>query len=519
MAPWELSPARVLPTAAAADPDVYVVDLERWRSEATASAAADIFSTGLALGDKSLVWEGGLRLLADESLVEERVIDIVKREIAPTPDLTDVRRNLAALEQDESYIRHSIRLYKSRLLQYPRNAILTLDLSRLYSILGQYEQAHHWLMRAYFLSPQNRLVLRALVQFHDIVGDLRSSLPYLWRSDALKFDPLIQSAEVAAAELSGRGSRAAMPLKKRLKGLASVPKTQSEAALALATLEQRNGVTERAVFKLVKAGLASPTENAVAQAVWVSDKSNRTLTYRFPNLEIQDDAFEARANLLRDARQYEAALRSAYQWASDQPFQAHPLAFICNCASIYTDAPARALRYADVIMARHATDWGAVNAALLVYNETKEIGKAQAAVDALSKLTTSTAEKAFASAGAGLLSFTTGHVDEAGRHYMDAIRFSRVSKRHDLTFTAATFYILGEARFARPDPKLLSSAIAHLDKALQRLDAVDQQQCARLWDRVKELVARSYENPRADVKSSGRPDILLIELPRLVEDI
>lgn len=517
MAPWELEQARALSNATQSNVSLYADDLVRWRQEGTIAAAADIFSTGLATSDKSLIWEGGLRLIANESSVESRLIDAVKREIAPTPDLQVVRRNVARLEQSDQYIRYTIRLLKRKIRDRPRDAVANLEIARLYAILGQYDQAEKWLMVANALAPNNRVILRAIVQFHDVIGQLEDSLPFLWRAEPLKYDPLVQAAEVAAAEMSGRGSRVAATLRRKLKGVSAVPKPQSEAAMALATLEQSSGLSERSVFRLVKAGLASPTENAVAQAIWVGDQSSRSLIARFPSLEIQRDAFEARANILFDNRQYDAALISAFRWSRDQPFQARPMAFICETAAIYSDKPEWGARYAEAIMSRHNGDWAAVNTALLLFNEIKAFDRAKDAAATLARLATSVTERAFASAGAGLLAFSLGDVASAQDFYIEAMKLTREAKRADLTFTAAAFYVLGEARFGFPDAKELADAIAMLDRVIKRLEAADYRQAEQLWAKLKERVAQSYQERRLGPEIGKEPRF--VELPRIVEEI
>ena len=520
MAPWELESAQRLDRAVIVTPELYADELARWRAEGSLASAADIFSTGLTTSDRSLIWEGGLKLIGREKEVEERLIESVKREIAPKRDLRVFREKIASLEQNTGYLRSTIRLLKRRIIQYPRNAVLTLELSRHYAILGQNDQALNWLMRAYALAPNNRMILRALVQFHDVIGDLRSSLPYLWKSDGLKYDPLIQSAEVAAAEISGRGSKTASILKRKFKGLPTVSRSQSEAALALATLEHANGISERAVFKLVKAGLFNSTENAFAQGVWIGEKTTRTLMTRFPELKIQDDAFEARANIYFDAKEYKLAIGEAYKWSLDQPFQAHPLAFICNCAAIYTNDPSLGKKYADIIMSRHSNDWSAVNAALMVYNEIKSFDRAREALSILRRLADSSSVRSFVHAGSGLVYFSTGELEPARESYMEAIKLAKNANRRDLTFSAVAFYVLGEARFGHCAADELGTVILLLERILNKMDHPDRNHLAGLLDRVKYIISLKNDVDYLGNEIGAQQSLpRFTELPKMVDDL
>lgn len=491
---WELSSAQTHADVRPIRPEDYTDRLERWRKRGGAEAGNDIFAAGVALSDKRMIWEGGMMLLADSDNLEPRLIEAVQREITAQPDIWSVRTRRSILEQNDSYVRATIRMLKMRFSLYPRNPILALELSRHYCILGQYGKAERWLMISLSLAPENRVILRAAVQFYDVVGDLAASLPFLWRADGLKYDPLIQSAEVAATEISGKQSRTAATLRRQLKGVKAVNRIRSEAALALATLEHNSGLPERTVFKLVSAGLADPTENALAQAIWVGDQSQRTIKERLPDLNVDESAYEARAYLLFEKRNYELALSAGFMWSADQPFQAHPLAFICTCSAFYASDPYKGLAAADRIIQRHAMDFSAVNAALLTYSSCRIQAKAKAALAILARLAGSRVEDIFVDAGRGLVSYAEGDLSAAQTHYTTAIRAAGSMKRVDLAFRAAAFYILGETVNGSPSKVELEKSIVSLEKVLRRVPVEGRLDADQLWDKVKEIARGQYED-------------------------
>jgi tetratricopeptide (TPR) repeat protein len=513
--PWELGAARAVTGLRVAGEARLAGDIERWRAEGNLEGAADIFATGVATGQRALVLEGGLTLLRSTRAVEPQLIDLVTRELRPAADPAKMRERLAAFEQNENYLRQTIRLLKKRLVEAPRDAVSTLELARHYTIVGQYEAAAAYIHRAHALAPGGRMVLRAIVQFHDVVGDIEAALPYLWRAQGLRYDPLIQSAEIAAAEIAGRASRSAATVKRNVKGRRSVTIASSEAALALATLERRAGANERTVFVFVGAGLAEPSENAMAQAVWLGDQSTRRFVHRYPDLEVQAEAYEARAYLLFEAGHYDMALRSADLWSRDQPFQVHAMTFICTTAAIYGAESRTWLPYAETILARHAADFNAVNAAFLCFAMAGELNRAADALAVLTRTANSQVELAFCSAGDGLLRYRYGDTAKARLCYWDAITHSRRARRIDLVFTAAAFHLAGEARYGDACKSELDAAVAMLDKLSRRVPAGIRQETDRLWRTLRPVIQQTERDDNEEREYCS--PILCKDLPALFE--
>lgn len=516
---WALQSSRSLDSPVLSSEDFHD-DIQKWRRVRSIENAFDIYSTGLMTGDKALLWEGGLQILSNPNDIAQNVLDSVRAEIAPSASIKDIREKISSLEDSPKYVHFTIRLYKARLKDYPKDFSTNLDIARLYAIIGEHEKARHYIHIAVALAPDNRQALRALVQLYDVEGIVDQALPYLWRSETLRYDPLVQSAEIAAAELSGRGSRSAARAKKSLKGVKSVNISESELAMALATLEQRSGLSDRKVFQLVAAGLKQPTENALAQAVWLGEHSVRPIRKRFPHLVISDDAYEARAYMHFDAQRYQMALSSAYLWYRDQPFQAHPLSFICTTSAVYLDGDIQfATRFADAILEKHSNDWSALNCALLVYARTMNKNKAWKVVDIFSSLAESDASRAFLAAGQGLYHFTFGNIETGRSYYMSAMMIARKAKRPDLVFTAAAFYVVAEAKRGEATPFELGKAIDLLDKQVARLPISDKNDAVRVWTRSKEMILSEAKLPN-DAQSLGSHILEgnLSLIPRLMEE-
>src|SRR3546814_11982022 len=63
------------------------------------------------------------------------------------------------------------------------------------------------LIAAVSVSPDDRFVLRSLTRFYTILDEPLEALKRLWASSAVRTDPWIQSAELAAALIAKRGTK------------------------------------------------------------------------------------------------------------------------------------------------------------------------------------------------------------------------------------------------------------------------------------------------------------------------
>lgn len=489
---WEISAARDLGTMPIKEAD-FADELALWRQEGTLAAAIDIYDTGIIIGDKRIQLEGAGPILRNSHLLPPALLDDVRRSIAPMIPLQQRRDRLTRFESSEAYLRQTVRLLKRRLLDYPRDVLALLEIARLHVLMGQAEIAERYIRRAIVLAPNDRLVLRSATQYYKLVGSLESILPALRSSDSAPYDPLIQSTEIAASDLAGKGSRFALAALKSIKGLKQVGLRRSELALAVATTERDAGLSQRRVFQLVRAGLAQSTENAQAQAVWLSEQGSRPLGFLVPDLSLADNAFEARALARFDAEDYAAAATEARAWLADQPFEIEPVNIICNCHSIYLQTPAEALPIADRAFTLHPDSWIVQNAVLLVYIGVEAYGKAEAVLANLSRLAWNPTVEAFALAGAGMLAFARGQYDAGRTFYEKAVTAARKAARPDLVFSAVAFWTLAEARSGTINQSLMKSLDDSMPVTIRRIPTQNREYASKLWKVIRSQAAKAGE--------------------------
>lgn len=522
---WELAAARDLNNAPLTN-ELFADQLELWRAEGTVSAAVDIYDTGILIGDKRLQLEGVGPILLNREKVPPALLEDVRRTLAPTVNLQARRERLAQLELNSGYLRHTIRMLKKRITEHGRDVLALLDISRLYVLSGQAEAGELYIRRAIALAPNNRLVLRSATVYYKLAGDLIDILPALRTNDAVAYDPLIQSTEIAASHLAGKGSRFALTALRGLKGEKSVSLSRSELALAVATVEHSAGLTQRRVFQMVRAGLTHGTENAQAQAVWLGEQADRPLNILLPKLSFSDNAFEAKALALVETEDYVAASNQARAWLNDQPFEADPISVVCNCHAIHLDTPEAALSLAERGYILHPDNWSVQNAILLVYIRSNNLARAKSVLNNIWRIAHQPASagvhstiQAFFWAGTGMLTFREGNYAYARDCYTKAIAFARTARRPDLVFSAAVFWIHAEAAAGILDGPTFTTINGMIDITLKKHPPMNKDYSTKLWKEMhrKILPLVCDEKPHAAELLAKPLDRLLIELPANIE--
>lgn len=332
-------------------------DITIWREEGGIAAAADLFDAYLVTGDRSSLRTSIALMRRTKGEIPERLREAVATVLQKSRDPLDWRRSIAFRETDESYLRQSVAVQKRAINAFPRDSLGYLELARLYTVLGNYGKAEHNLHLARTLAPNHRIILRSTIQFYSAVGDLDEGLKIIRRADILKFDPWVQSAEIAASTILDVGSKAARKNLIDVKSDKIVARRFSELAMAMATLERANGVKERKVFQLVKAALPNSTENGFAQAIWLSNRSSREFLNRFPEAKPSEEAYEAKVDLAIRNRSFDEAAGFAELWVADQPFSIDAVIGLLNLRSIHVRPNDESKRIALRAIGMHSDNW------------------------------------------------------------------------------------------------------------------------------------------------------------------
>ncbi len=288
--------------------------VREWELNRTLSFATDLISGAYVLGQYHIAKE------AAEYVLNHKRSSVVARDIArlvlshgQQPGIITCNPPILQIEGYWRLI-HGLR---QRLIEEPRNAIVRVDMARAYTILGLPDKAASAMEVALALAPDNRFVLRSATRLFLHMDDADHAHKLLFRSPATRVDPWLLAAEIAVASISGKSSRL---IKAGLQMLSSetIPLFHlSELAGTLGTQEFLNGGIKKARKLLFKA-LIEPTENSLAQAVWVKHQDAGLLLE--DRLFETPCSFEARAYKFYTLGEWPEAEIAALDWYYDQLF-------------------------------------------------------------------------------------------------------------------------------------------------------------------------------------------------------
>lgn len=304
-----------------------------WQRYRTISFAGDLISSAIVGCNPGVAREAAEFIVTSEGHISpglkalaERIVHgrsaLTLEQIEPLRLTTDLARAPSP----------AISFLRRRLIAYPNDAILWMDLALLYAIRGVNDKAERAVRVAMNLAPSNRFVLRSAARFfiHRNRSDIAHEL--LLRSPALKVDPWLMSAEIAVAMSARRSPSSVFSGASTLSSGNFAKRELSELSSALGTLELRFGSSRKA-RKLVRQSLEAPNDNSLAQAEWISrrlsgvDVDMSNMGQQIPR------PYEAQTFESFQKKDWASAIGFALQWLKDQPFSTRPAHFAAYIAS------------------------------------------------------------------------------------------------------------------------------------------------------------------------------------------
>ncbi len=460
-----------------------------WCQEGSLEAASDIFDTYLITGDSNLLRLANSIFEKHADEIPPRLRFAIESAHEPANDTLELRRSIAYRETDKNYVWKTIAVQKRRISEYPRDALAYLELARLYTICGHFEKAEEQLDIARSLAPENRVILRSTLKFYHIISDLKTGLGILRRSDRIRFDPWIQSAEVATSNALQTTSRFHnRKLVHQLKD-GSVTRDSTELAMAIATLEKAHGVTERKIFKLVRQALPKSTENGFAQAIWLSNHSSREFLDRFPESKPSSEAYEAKLKLALAANDFQAAAGFAELWVEDQPFSQDAIIRYLNLLAVHTGPDQRSISFARRAAKIFNESWHVLNAALLLLVEAGELNAAHDVLIKLRRETPQGASRAFVQAAEGFYAFARGDFLTGREAYEAAAKTARQHRSNDLIVNSAMFWLRCEMVNGLISQECIKGISDRIDLAIKKGRLQDRHHLTNTWGAIKRKAA------------------------------
>jgi hypothetical protein len=292
--------------------DLLVEKRAAWDRARDFSHAADLLATAVVSGELGPAEDVIDFILKEGSRAPGGLLDVAQRiravAGAPTPEARDAPADAGARGG-------AVRMLRRALDGYPRNTVLWVDLARAYILCGSERSARRAISVALDLGPANRFVVRSAARMFVHLGEPDRAHDLLRRCARTSHDPWLLSAEIAVAATANLRSHLIRRGRSELDGGGFPPFATSELAGAIGTVEALAG-NRRQARRYFRAAMVEPTENVVAQALWVS---------RATQLIAVDEAalttprsFEANAWKAFYDRKWEDALRGARCWFADQ---------------------------------------------------------------------------------------------------------------------------------------------------------------------------------------------------------
>jgi hypothetical protein len=452
-----------------------------WRAEGNVPAASDLFDAYLLTNDRQSLRAAISILRQHKNEIPPRLRDSIEIALRKKINPIEIRRQIAFRETDDDYVRSTIGVFKSRLKEHPRDALLHLEVARLYAILGNFLRSEQHLFIARNLSPNSRVILRATVRFYDTVCAAEEALAIIRKCDILKFDPWIQSAEIATSTSLKKDSKILKLASIKYDKNGNITRDTTELAMAIATLDKMSGVKERKIFKLVGDALHNSTENGFSQAVWLSDNSSRDFLQRFPEAKPAPEALEAKVQLSIEQKNFEDAVGFAEMWAEEQPFNTRAIVEYLNLSSVHTTPTPNSVKLAIKASNVFADNWHVLNACLLVLSYAGLHNDANRIISRLEKIIPSDVNRSFLDAAKGFSAFSRGEFYLGRIHYEEAVKIAASARRLDLVINSTIFWLRWESQCCLVSEASRKRIIDLIERSMKKVDLSHRNYLNGVW--------------------------------------
>lgn len=389
-----------------------------WQKYRTKVYAAELVGAAIVLGRESECEEAARFLLQDDISSSLWVRELARRALRLQP--TDQSSNSPEVHQElsEEFLGSQIRSLRQLVRIEPRDAILWVDLSRLYATLGLRDRAERCMTIALQLASNNRFITRSASCLWVSLGDPGKARDIVARTAITRYDPWLLAVEVTLSDLAERNPRFIKSARKILSNEDIDPRHISELASALATLELGAGSVKTSK-RLFKKSLEKPTENSIAQAVWISKR--RHLPLDLTNISFdRQKTFEANYWISYYKKDWEKAVKACKLWRDDQPFSEGPYIFGSYVLMTALDDYKQGKKLAKEGLKINKADLALQNNLAFAHINNEDYEKANEILSKINDKNISDQDRAFLKATQGLLAFRKNDIETGRKLYLDA---------------------------------------------------------------------------------------------------
>lgn len=450
-----------------------------WKKNQTIGHAADLVGAALFLERSHEAQDAIEFLQRHESQTSKWLKELIEQS-SPNPDITPAPTPTPSISEIAA---QRIQELRRRLHEEPKDPITQVDLAHAYVTLGHNGKASEHITVAQQLAPNNRFVLRSASRFWLHFNDKDQAHHILTQSDRTPHDPWLMAAEIAVGNSILKTPVFAQKAHSAILEQTFQESHISELASAIATTDWNNGAVRQAKRNLDQS-LRKPTENSLAQAVWMSsqdDSLKPTIQpWSLPN------AFEAQTRDFFLKKEWEKAAEQCKLWQKDQPFSRAPGIDGSFISAVALDNFQLAKQFAQIGLVANPNDFLLLNnlaVALINLNDFDAARKYLSQIN-LSKVNDANSEIANITklATTGLLHYRIGNTKKGRQLYIDARSLAKKlpEQLSFLTARATAAHALEESPHYHNYHQLI-------DEAVQLLERQSDPACELLLTKLKKV--------------------------------
>jgi tetratricopeptide (TPR) repeat protein len=290
-----------------------------FKNDRTFSNALEVINSGFSLNqEQNAIEEAKFILSLDKNLPSslKKILNLILKDTTDTTFDKKTEVTNPHLKNIFKEAGKNISKIRQRLVNFPHNPLLWLELSRLYSILGNINKAESASQVALQLSKNsNRLITRSVSRFYVHKQDFGHAQSIVRKSPYFFTDPWLIAADISYSQFLKRLPTSIKIGKKMVESKSFSNSDITELAAALGTQEYFDRSIKEGQ-KYFHKSLQAPNENSFAQVDYFLEDFKEK-NYLIDKI---DNNFEAQSLELRKEKKYEAAFAKSFKWLIDQPF-------------------------------------------------------------------------------------------------------------------------------------------------------------------------------------------------------
>jgi Tfp pilus assembly protein PilF len=418
--------------------------------------AADLISSAFILDihDNTTVDSAVAFINENQKLSSKSLIDLSKKfnHLPSYKHVKDeVEESLIRPSEDEyiNFIRRNIAYYKRGLREQPINPIGWVEISRLYSLLGQKDQSEKAMKIALALDSNNRFIIRSAVRLFIHNDKVEEAYYYIRKAEILKFDPWLLATEIATSCILERRPKFIKESIGLIESKNYSDFSLTELSSSIGTLEFYEGSNKKAKGFFRKS-LISPNDNSLAQIEWISTE-DRSFQFDTSKFQIKNPQEAYTLNAFENSN-WNQAIHYSESWLKDIPYSTRPVLIGSFVAETFLNDNKKAIELCKKGLIANPNDVIVKNNLICSYALEGNLDEAMKMLEKLKPDIASLTDddKIVLQATSGLVLFRLGDYDNGRELYMKAYQNAKNAK-NDYLKNMAILHLTREELRAKSD--------------------------------------------------------------------